>query len=109
MQKPKDFKKVLTWSMITITSMYIIGGVAGYATYGNLALSPITLNLPIGATRVLCNIIVTLHVIMACPILLTTFALDMERILEFKMDSEDKNQFAKRILLRLGISMDPLI
>jgi amino acid permease len=102
MRNPKDFKKVLTWSMAVITFMYLAAGIAGYTTYGNLALSPITLNMPLGFTRILCQLVVTIHVILAIPILITTFSLDMERILKLSSSTEN-DEFIKRAFLRFGI------
>ena len=45
MENPQDFPKVLTFAMSVITTMYIIGGFAGYLTYGHLAESPVTKNI----------------------------------------------------------------
>lgn len=103
MKEPDKFKSVLMWSMISITVMYLIAGTSGYLTYGNLSVSPVTLNLPMGITRTICNLVVTVHVILAIPILITTFSMDMERYLDFNMQSEDHGQFLKRICLRVGI------
>jgi amino acid permease len=103
MSTPKDFKKVLKWAMFGITSMYIVAGVAGYATYGDQTVSPITLNLPNGIGRQLCNSVIVVHVMLACPVLLTTFALDVERTYGFKLGPETSKQFLQRILLRTSI------
>ena len=77
---------------------------AGYETYGNEALSPITLSLSAGWGRWLCQVVVTLHVILACPILLTTFSLDMERLLGFDMEQDPfKQRLALRAVIMSGV------
>jgi amino acid permease len=48
MNEKSKFSRVLIMSISVITFLYLIGGVAGYLTYGDLAISPILLNLPIG-------------------------------------------------------------
>lgn len=46
--------------------------------------------------------IVTIHVLLACPILLTTFSLDMERILQLEAEIETNRITYARYLLRTG-------
>lgn len=86
MAKPQDFHKVLRYSIILITIMYLLIGITGYMTYGNLAISPILYNLPHGLPKTLGLAIITFHVISACPLLLTTISRDMER--DFDIVSE---------------------
>ena len=73
----------------------MISAVIGYATYGSETSSPILENLPfgnnlffmkLGFLKSLGTWIVTIHVLLACPVLLTTFSSDMERL--FKLDAE---------------------
>ncbi|KAI8911046.1 transmembrane amino acid transporter protein-domain-containing protein [Gorgonomyces haynaldii] len=100
MERPQDFPKVLTWSLSLISALYLIIGVAGYLTYGDAALSPISLSLS-GWTRVVSTAVVTFHVILACPVLLTTISLDVERSLGLTHEKETYTQLFSRLGLRL--------
>jgi hypothetical protein len=75
--------------------MYLLSAISGYLSYGNETSSPILANLspgnysvayPAGVLKSIGAWIVTIHVLLACPVLLTTFSSDMERI--FKLDAE---------------------
>ncbi|KAJ1910858.1 hypothetical protein IWQ60_010426, partial [Tieghemiomyces parasiticus] len=79
MKRPKDWPKVLTVGMISITVMYLLTAVCGYAVYGNTTVSPILSNLPNGVPKTIALILISLHVILAAPIMLTTFALEIEK------------------------------
>ncbi|KAJ3276566.1 hypothetical protein HDV01_004099 [Terramyces sp. JEL0728] len=96
MAKPASFKTVLTLGMILITFMYLAVGIVGYLTYGNLTVSPILLNLPPGFSKTFGLAIITFHVVFACPLLLTTISLDLERALNF-------NTVVSRSFLRIII------
>ena len=79
MKKPQEFNKVLRNSMIIITVMYLSTAIFGYYAYGDETQSPIMLNLPPGFISHLSMFLITLHVLLACPILLNSFSLDIER------------------------------
>jgi vesicular inhibitory amino acid transporter len=96
MAKKEDFGKVLKYSTVGITLMYLVVGVVGYLVYGNLAISPILFNLPDGFAKTFGISIITFHVIFACPLLLTTISKDLERHFEIET-------FSMIGLLRLGI------
>lgn len=102
MKTPVAFKRVLIWSTLAITCMYLVVGIAAYRTYGHLALSPITLNMSAGLWRTICTICITVHVVLACPILLTTFALDTESVLGIDKLPPAK-QLAQVALQRISI------
>ena len=48
MQNKNQFTKVLAISISIISMLYLATGVSGYATYGNMAVSPIFISLPNG-------------------------------------------------------------
>ncbi|ORY01398.1 hypothetical protein K493DRAFT_312452 [Basidiobolus meristosporus CBS 931.73] len=84
MRHPKSWPKVLAAAIGTITGMYLLISICGYYVYGNMTESPIYLNLPQNAGYYISVILITIHVIFAAPILLTSFANEMEMI--FKID-----------------------
>ena len=74
-----NFKPAMVNAVSVITVLYIITGVVGYAVYGEKSVSPILLNLPnTGGLRWISLVVITAHVILACPILLMTIASDVE-------------------------------
>jgi amino acid permease len=96
MAAKEDFGKVLTYSTMGITSMYLLVGILGYFVYGNLSVSPILFNLPNGFFKTFAIAIITFHVVFACPLLLTTISRDLER--HFQIES-----FGKTSILRFFI------
>ncbi|KAK9708615.1 hypothetical protein K7432_009535 [Basidiobolus ranarum] len=76
MRNPRAWPRVLFTAMATCCLMYTLIGVVGYWVYGSMTVSPILLNLPIGFATTLATILITLHVIVAAPIYLTSCALE---------------------------------
>ncbi|KAK9721720.1 hypothetical protein K7432_003225 [Basidiobolus ranarum] len=104
MRNPRAWPKVLFSAMATCCVMYIVIGVVGYRVYGNLTVSPILLNLPTGFATTLATILITLHVIVAAPIYLTSCALELESILKIDRKYHSaQNEFVLRFLLRTAI------
>lgn len=104
MRHPKSFNKVLAWAMIFCCLMYALVAVPGYLTYGPSAKSPILSSLPENASRKVATIMIIAHVLLAAPVLMTSFALEVERI--FSVTIERRGRFGERIwrtLIRLGI------
>lgn len=82
MRKPKDWNKVIVAGLTFCVVLYFLTAVPGYYVYGTTSLSPIYNNLPDGAPKSASIIIITIHLIMATPILLTSFAIDVEKMLK---------------------------
>ncbi|KAI9027214.1 transmembrane amino acid transporter protein-domain-containing protein [Phycomyces nitens] len=80
MRKPKQWGRVVAAGLTTCVGLYILTAVPGYFVYGDQALSPIYNNLPEGPAKTASAIIITAHVLLACPILITSFALDLEKL-----------------------------
>ncbi|CAO3597328.1 unnamed protein product [Absidia cylindrospora] len=80
MRRPQDWNKVVFAGLTTCVFMYLLIAVPGYAIYGNEVLSPAYDSIPDGAAKIAAQIIITLHVILACPILLTALSLDLEKV-----------------------------
>ncbi|RKP07203.1 transmembrane amino acid transporter protein-domain-containing protein [Thamnocephalis sphaerospora] len=79
MRHPGSWSRVLTSAVATITAIYVTISVPAYLALGSDTLSPITLHLPAGTASFCANVLITIHVLLAAPILITSFTLDLER------------------------------
>ncbi|KAF9337839.1 hypothetical protein BG006_002204 [Podila minutissima] len=84
MKNKKAWNKIVLWGILTVTVLYVVCATTGYAVYGHTVKSPIYLNLPGGTTRTISTIIITLHVLLAIPLFMTTFNLQVERALKLE-------------------------
>ncbi|KAI1316237.1 hypothetical protein EDD11_010284 [Mortierella claussenii] len=101
MKNKRAWNKIILWGTLTVTLLYVLCSTSGYAVYGDIVKSPIYQNLPGGATRTISTIIITLHVLLAIPLFLTTFNLQIESAL--KLDSRGfstKTEFLYRAIIR---------
>ncbi|KAF9585552.1 hypothetical protein BGW38_001857 [Lunasporangiospora selenospora] len=81
MRYPRSWNKVLVWAMIACCTMYAMVAIPGYLTYGPSAKSPILLSLPDGVSSKIATIMIVAHVLLAAPVLMTSFALELERVM----------------------------
>lgn len=103
MRKPQNWPKVTSYSMFTITMLYLIIGFFGYLTYGNNVKSPIYLNLPDGILVNIIIISITLHVIFALPLYQTASSLELENYFNINENKLGQlREFIYRSLLRLA-------
>jgi amino acid permease len=104
MAKPRQWKWVVTAGLSTCALLYYLTAVPGYYVYGIETLSPIYENLPAGAGKITATIVITIHVILAAPILITSFALDMEYMLGITVEKRGKvMEFILRAINRIII------
>ncbi|KAF9273581.1 hypothetical protein BGZ68_001390 [Mortierella alpina] len=99
MHKLVDWTK-LPLSLATISFAYG----AGYAAYGEDTKSPVLRNLPRGALSITANSFITLHVLLASPILLTSLAMMLEESISLRLPhfaaGSVQFQFLKRAVPR---------
>ncbi|TPX38127.1 hypothetical protein SmJEL517_g00164 [Synchytrium microbalum] len=80
LQEPSTFPSVLRKAMIIVCSIYLLIAITGYAAWGTASSSPILDNLtPNSPGKILATISITLHVLLACPVLISTLTNDIER------------------------------
>ncbi|KAJ3330746.1 hypothetical protein HDU76_004961 [Blyttiomyces sp. JEL0837] len=104
MRDPSKFPLVLSLSMGIISLMYLVTAVVGYAAYGDKTVSPILNNLPAGFASKFAIAVITAHVLLAIPVLVTTFSLEMERRLKVARPGRSEAvEGSVRALLRVGI------
>jgi amino acid permease len=102
MKNPKNWNKVVAAGLTTCVGLYFLTAVPGYYVYGNTVESPVYLSIPPGNARTASIIIITIHVLMACPILMTSFSLDLEKM--FGISSFNHSR-VKETLLRFILRM----
>ncbi|KAF9583544.1 hypothetical protein BGW38_009207 [Lunasporangiospora selenospora] len=84
MKDKRSWNKIVMWGMLTVTVLYFMCSISGYAVYGDIVESPIYKNLPGGAVRTVSTIIITIHVLLAIPLFMTTFNLQIEAALKLE-------------------------
>ncbi|KAJ1982342.1 hypothetical protein H4R34_001752 [Dimargaris verticillata] len=101
MKNPKDWPKVLTIGMVTITFMYLLMSISGYAIYGDTVQSPVLDSLPYGPPKIVAVVLISVHVVLAAPIMLTTFAVEAEESLSITVERFGKlKEFGVRFAFR---------
>ncbi|KAG0348651.1 hypothetical protein BG004_004587 [Podila humilis] len=81
MRYPRAWNRVLVAAMSACCIMYFLVAIPGYLTYGPDAKSPILRSLPEGLSLKIATIMIIAHVLLAAPVLMTSFALEVERVL----------------------------
>ncbi|KAI7901874.1 transmembrane amino acid transporter protein-domain-containing protein [Cokeromyces recurvatus] len=86
MKKPRDWPKVVAGGLTTCVILYFATAVPGYYVYGDTVQSPVYNSISNGVPKMIAISIMTFHVITAAPILLTSFALDVEEMLNITVE-----------------------
>ncbi|KAF9932053.1 hypothetical protein BGZ67_004918 [Mortierella alpina] len=104
MRYPRSWAKALWVALSICCVMYFAIAIAGYAAFGDDAKSPVLRNLPRGALSVMANSFITLHVLLASPILLTSLAMMLEESILLRLPhfatGSIRFQFLKRAIPR---------
>ncbi|KAF9371107.1 hypothetical protein CPB97_002230 [Podila verticillata] len=104
MRYPRAWNRVLVAAMSACCLMYFFVAVPGYMTYGPDAKSPILGSLPPGPPLTVATIMIIAHVLLAAPVLMTSFALEVERVLGVTIDKMGRvRERMFRTLIRLII------
>ncbi|KAI8388639.1 transmembrane amino acid transporter protein-domain-containing protein [Radiomyces spectabilis] len=104
MKKPKQWPKVVAAGLSVCALMYFLSAVPGYYIYGTDVKSPVYNSIPDGVPKIICLVLMTVHVITAAPILVTSFALDVEEMLNITVDRFGRIwEFVLRAMLRLTV------
>ncbi|KAJ2725662.1 hypothetical protein GGI07_001162 [Coemansia sp. Benny D115] len=101
MKKPKQWPSVIYTSMGFCAAAYLLIGVAGYWAYGDQVVSPVLDSIPTGAPATIAKIMITLHVIIAAPIMLLSFYLEIENMWQITPERlGKKREFTVRLVYR---------
>lgn len=104
MKHPGSWNRVLTAAIITICVLYLAISIPAYWAFGDKTVSPILNNLAPGPATTGAIVLITLHVILAAPILMTSFSLEMEHSLNLE-SRFPRAQFIPRFILRTIITV----
>ncbi|KAF8977724.1 hypothetical protein BGZ46_007154 [Entomortierella lignicola] len=104
MRFPKCWNRVVAAALGTCSLLYLATAIPGYLAYGDKAESPILTNLPDDAFTKVGTVVIIIHVILAAPILLTSFALEFERLVDVTVARRGKiMERVYRTIVRLVI------
>lgn len=106
MKKPRQWPKVVSAGLATCAAMYFMTAVPGYYIYGDTVESPMYNSLPDGAPKIVAIVLMTVHVLLAAPLLTTSFSLDVEDMLNITVERFGKiGEFCIRFCLRVFITV----
>ncbi|KAJ9055816.1 hypothetical protein DSO57_1039282 [Entomophthora muscae] len=104
MRNPKAWTSVVGYGVATSTVFYFIVSITGYIYFGNTVEGNILKSLPQGVVAVVVYLLITLHVLVAAPIFLASFALEQENILNITVQHMGpQREFLIRVLFRASI------
>ncbi|KAF9944433.1 hypothetical protein BGZ65_012060 [Modicella reniformis] len=104
MRYPRSWNRVVAAALATCTVLYTATAIPGYLAYGSEAKSPILGNLPQDLMTKIGTVVIIVHVILAAPILLTSFALEFERLVDVTVARRGKvMERVYRTIIRLII------
>lgn len=84
--------------------LYLLCAIPGYYIYGRDTVSPIYNNIPEGVPKIIAIVLITLHVLMAAPLLATAFSLDLEDMFNITVERHGKvKEFILRAIIRIII------
>ena len=98
MKKPSDWPKVVAAGLSTCAGLYFLSAVPGYLVYGSAIKSPVYESISNGVPKTIAIVVMTFHVLAASPILLTSFALDAEEMLNITVERFGK---VKELIIRM--------
>ncbi|KAJ1662481.1 hypothetical protein IW140_005800 [Coemansia sp. RSA 1813] len=78
MKSPKMWSRTLSLATAFVAFIYLSVAGIGYGVYGDLVKSPILLSLPSGMAVVVADAMITAHVLLASPVLLTAVFIEAE-------------------------------
>ncbi|KAI9282235.1 transmembrane amino acid transporter protein-domain-containing protein [Sporodiniella umbellata] len=104
MKKPQHWPKAIAGGLSTCALLYFLTAIPGYYVYGDQAKSPIYNSISDGVPKIIAIVVMTFHVMSASPILLTSFALDVEEMLNVTVERFGRvKEFLIRASLRILI------
>ncbi|KAI7887309.1 hypothetical protein K492DRAFT_154895 [Lichtheimia hyalospora FSU 10163] len=104
MKKPNRWPWVAAAGLGTCAALYFLTAVPGYYIYGTDVQNPVYNSIPEGVPQIIAIVLMTIHVLMAVPILVTSFSLDVEEMLDITVERLGKwREFFIRAAMRVVI------
>ncbi|KAJ9069358.1 hypothetical protein DSO57_1019357 [Entomophthora muscae] len=107
MRDPKQWPRVLFLALLTVSGLYLLMGSVGYYVYGKGVRSPIMESLPDILANKIASIIITLHLILAAPLTLIAFSVELERIVGWGMTFRLASRQVIMVLLTVNAAYMP--
>ncbi|KAJ8657674.1 hypothetical protein O0I10_006489 [Lichtheimia ornata] len=102
MRTPKHWNRVIFAGLATCVAIYLVSAIPAYYIYGDVVKSPMYNSLPENNGKLAAIILITAHVLLAMPILMTSFALDLEKLMHISTFHHSRwLEFILRALLRI--------
>lgn len=102
MRTPKHWNRVIFAGLATCVGIYLVSAIPAYYIYGDVVKSPMYNSLPENNGQLAAIILITAHVLLAMPILMTSFALDLEKLMHISTFHHSRwLEFILRALLRI--------
>ncbi|KAJ2705572.1 hypothetical protein FB645_002361 [Coemansia sp. IMI 203386] len=101
MRRPDRWNTVVGSSMGVVTSTYLFVAIVGYWAFGDQTTSPFLDNLPQNAATEAAKVLISLHVILAAPIIAASFAFELETTLGITREQMGRvKELVYRVLFR---------
>ncbi|CAO3652644.1 unnamed protein product [Cunninghamella blakesleeana] len=109
MKKPKSWPKVCISALTTCAIIYFLVAIPGYYIYGDQVASPIYDSISEGVPKIIAIVLMTINVILTCPIYLTSFSLDCEEIANITVERFGKWGNLLFVLFSVSLSLSLLV
>ncbi|KAJ2785440.1 hypothetical protein H4R18_000523 [Coemansia javaensis] len=109
MRSPKHWGRTLSLATAFVALIYLCVAAVGYGVYGDRVQSPVFLSLPPGIAVVAAKAMVTAHVLLACPILLSAVFIEAERDLGIGPDGARPARAALRTAVMAAVAAAALL
>ncbi|KAL1916571.1 uncharacterized protein VTP21DRAFT_5762 [Calcarisporiella thermophila] len=104
MRRPEKWSMTYNIALITVSVLYFGIAIPAYLAYGGIVKNPVYDNILPGWPRTVAIVFITAHVLLAIPLFLTSFALEMEKLLRIdRQHRTARMEFFLRAILRIVI------
>eukprot|EP00761_Pharyngomonas_kirbyi_P000876 gb/GECH01000877.1/.p1 GENE.gb/GECH01000877.1/~~gb/GECH01000877.1/.p1 ORF type:complete len:451 (+),score=48.54 gb/GECH01000877.1/:1-1353(+) len=101
MKKPQQFNRVANFAFLSIAGLYIPVAIVGYWVYGDSVKSPILQSLPQDWVNTIANVLITLHIAFAYPIIANPIFAYIENAIN--MPRREHHTPNRALILRLSL------
>ncbi|KAJ9057007.1 hypothetical protein DSO57_1026588 [Entomophthora muscae] len=104
MRNPRSWNQIVIYAVASVSAIYMLVATTGYLYYGDGVKDNILNSISKGPMSIIMYVIFTLHLVVAAPIYLCSFALELENFL--KIDTQHMSrtrEFIIRVLFRSSI------
>ncbi|KAI0226556.1 hypothetical protein L0F63_000824 [Massospora cicadina] len=104
MRNPNSWNRVVIFAVASVSAIYLLVATTGYLYYGKDVKDNILNSIQAGTVSIVMYVIFTLHLVVAAPIYLCSFALEQENILNIDTYHMSRTrEFIIRVIFRASI------